>query len=271
MLTSRRPRPELRDQVRVYTGYVEEASSPRERRELPTGDVALIISFGPSLTIRDRRLGSVVERSSFVAGVHDGYVATQAPGFEYGIEARLTPTGAYTLLGVRMDTLANRAVALDDLLGDRANRLAERLSELPTWEARFDCLDDELKRLLQRGPRPSASTVWVCDKLVETSGRMTIGALVSELGCTRKHVAERFRREVGVPPKTLARVLRFNRATRLLRANNRSLSAIALECGYYDQAHFNRDFRDFAGTTPRDFASRFGPARANSVWPVKST
>jgi transcriptional regulator GlxA family with amidase domain len=61
-----------------------------------------------------------------------------------------------------------------------------------------------------------------------------------------------------MPPKTLARVLRFERVSRLLReAPGPRLAEVAFDCGYYDQAHLNRDFREFAGTTPGEYlASR---------------
>ena len=78
--------------------------------------------------------------------------------------------------------------------------------------------------------------------------------LAAELGWSRRHLAARFRDEVGVSPKALARLLRFERALELL--GTRTLADIAYECGYYDQAHFNRDFRAFAGATPGELLAR---------------
>lgn len=129
-------------------------------------------------------------------------------------------------------TLANRAPALEDILGKAAHRLEERLHALADWDSRFDHLDATLARRLDEGQAPSPSTVWVWRRLEDSSGQLTIGMLVSELGCSRKHLAERFHEEVGVPPKTLARLLRFNRAVRLLRASPASLPEIAHGCGY---------------------------------------
>ncbi|HTZ62791.1 MAG TPA: helix-turn-helix transcriptional regulator [Solirubrobacteraceae bacterium] len=80
-------------------------------------------------------------------------------------------------------------------------------------------------------------------------GRLRVSDLTSELGCSRKHLAARFREHVGLPPKVYARMLRFRRATDLLSAGQ-SIAETAAECGYYDQPHLDRDFREFAGTTP---------------------
>jgi len=258
-LALRKSAPELRDQVRAYTGYEERARDVRRLRELPSGDVALIISFGPALAITEPRAGAPVLRRSFVAGVHDGYAITEAPRYQHGLEIRLTPIGAYTLFGLPMNTLANRAVPLEDVLGNAADELAERLHSLPDWQARFDHLDRTLARLLDQGRPPSPSTVWAWRRLEQTSGRLPIGRLAAELGATRKHIAERFRDEVGVSPKTLARVLRFRRAVRLLREGKLSLSDVSLSCGYFDQAHFTRDFREFAAETPAEFAAAATP------------
>jgi AraC-like DNA-binding protein len=103
-----------------------------------------------------------------------------------------------------------------------------------------------------RGPTPDV--VWAWRRLEETGGRLAVEALARELGCSRRHLAARFREQVGLPPKTVARVVRFHRAARLLRtAGDARWAEIANECGYYDQSHFNRDFRDLAGTSPSEF------------------
>jgi transcriptional regulator GlxA family with amidase domain len=82
-------------------------------------------------------------------------------------------------------------------------------------------------------------------------GRAPIGELADELGWSHRRLIARFRDQVGLAPKTFARVIRFDRAVRQLRAaTTRSLAEIALDCGYFDQAHLNREFREFAGTTP---------------------
>jgi AraC-like DNA-binding protein len=104
------------------------------------------------------------------------------------------------------------------------------------------------------GPEPDNEVVHVWNRLRQTEGTTAIGALLSEIGWSRGRLAQRFREQVGLSPKAAARVLRFQRAARLLtEPGHRSLTSIALSCDYYDQPHFNRDFRAFAGCSPNEW------------------
>ncbi len=156
-----------------------------------------------------------------------------------------------------MHELANRSVELEDVLGAVAPRIAAQLREAPSWEARFAVLESFLAARMAQGPAASTAVAWAFDKLSEKGGLVEIGALAAELGWSRKRLIARFREQLGLPPKTLARILRFHRAIgRLDGADEPRWAEIAHACGYYDQAHFNRDFREFAGTTPGEFLRR---------------
>jgi AraC-like DNA-binding protein len=84
-----------------------------------------------------------------------------------------------------------------------------------------------------------------------------VGALVEELGWSRKRLAARFREEVGVSPKSLARILRFERAAALLaRPDPPGFAALAYECGFRDQSHLTNEFRRITGVTPAAYVTR---------------
>ena len=102
----------------------------------------------------------------------------------------------------------------------------------------------------------------VVAQLPAPTARSRIGALADELGWSRRHLAATVRQELGMAPKPLARLLRFEGALQRLRAGA-DLADAALDSGYYDQAHFNRDFRAFAGVTPTEY-------RVTSVQDIQS-
>lgn len=253
----RTPDVRLRDSVLSYTGYVERAPAPMRRLEVPSAGIPLILSFGPSLLVDG------VRHRSFVAGLGDAATVTEYAGEQRGIQVDLSPLGARRLLGLPMAELARRVVALEDVLGARADQLVERLRHAPGWELRFALLDAELLQRLDRAApvAPEIEHAWA--RLQASHGTVVIATLAAEAGWSRRHLAARFQAEVGLPPKTVARILRFQRVTQTLRRTGGSgLAELAYACGYADQPHLNRDFRAFAGTTPTDFAARLLPGGA---------
>jgi AraC-like DNA-binding protein len=273
-MVSQASAPRLRRHVLGYCGYQEETVGFTRRRELPSGEVVLIIGFGPELETSYPHLGPdrAFTNRSFVAGIHDTHCLVQTPGHQAGIQVNLTPLGAHLLLGVPMRELTNRVVGLEELLGAEASLLVERLHEAPDWNARFEVLDLALERRLDAARPASPDVAWAWRRLVDSGGRLPVGRLCDELGCSRKHLARRFHEQIGVPPKTLARLLRFERAVRLLghrdgpswvdehgAGRTMGWAEIALECGYFDQAHMNRDFRQFAGASPGELAASMLP------------
>ena len=255
------PDPRLGAIVRdPYTGWSEKTSFAA-RPEVAHPGIVMIINFGPPLRVTDPRGRTrTVEVDSFVAGLHDSYVLTGSAAMSLGLQVNLTPLGAHRLFGLPMDTLTNGVYALEDVLGRDGRELVDRLRELPDWETRFDTLDTFIADRALAAGALSAGVEWAWQKLVETRGCVRIGALSSELGWSRQRLIHRFREHVGMPPKTVARILRFQRAVRLLRtAPQVRWTELALDCGYYDQAHLIREFGEFAGRTPTEFVRQSLP------------
>jgi AraC-like DNA-binding protein len=101
---------------------------------------------------------------------------------------------------------------------------------------------------------------WAWQQLHASHGTQAIGLLVEEAGCNHKQFIAQFREQIGLPPKTLARLLRFDHAVnRIKRGGTPDWPALAHTCGYFDQAHFNKDFRRFAGVTPGEYQRRLLP------------
>jgi AraC-like DNA-binding protein len=250
-MISRDPHPALQPHAMRYCAYEERTHEPMRRVEAPTEGVTVVVSLGPTIEVDGRT------HSSFVAGMHDTSSCTQHDGYQRGIEINLSPVAAGMVLGAPMHELANRVVALDDVLGPEATGLAERLDAAAGWEARFDLLDNVLARRIERATAPPPSVVWAWQRLRASHGRLAVRALAADIGCSPRYLTLQFREHLGMAPKTLARVLRFQHALKRLQCDDGARFAeIAESCGYYDQAHLNRDFREFAGAAPTDFLAR---------------
>src|SRR4051812_18032493 len=246
-----RPAAGLRGDVLRYCGY-RERTGPLARREVASPAGVLIISLGPRIAVDGRTY------TSFAAGLSDQPAITEHDGVQDGIQVDLSPLAAGRLLGVPMRELANQVVDLDALLGRAAGELAERLAEAPDWPARFALLDAALAARLVQAPPAPAGVAHAWRRLTASAGAVPIAALAAQLGYSRRHLAARFHEHVGLPPKRLARVLRFERVAAGLRAGS-DLADLAYACGYADQPHLNRDFRAFAGVTPTEYAANLLP------------
>lgn len=202
--------------------------------------------------------GSPVTRFSSVAGgLMRRSVAIHHDGRQEGVQVSLTPLGARAVYGMPAADLAHRLVPLDELLGALGVELVDRLRVARTWTARFAVLDELLLRAVGRGAggdpvsrvRPEVAEAW--RRLLAARGRVQIGRVAEDLGWSRRYLTERFRGEVGLSPKTFARVLRFEHAHELAaRRDPLPWADVASVSGYADQAHLVRDWGEFTGRSP---------------------
>lgn len=261
-LTVGQPHPALRSYVREYIGGVEHTTVPIYRREIPTDITPVVFNFGARPRFFDSNDPTRwTDCGSFATGPHDSYVVVGSTGPLNCLQVNFTVLGARLFLGQPLRELANRAVALEDLVGPAGLRLTMELYDARTWEQRFAILDREIMRRISTVRQPAPPVLWTWQRLVKSDGGLKIGAVVRDVGWSQKHLIAQFTEQMGLTPKVLARVLRFGRAIKLLKVGPRvPLADIAYACGYYDQAHFSRDFRAFAGVTPTELLRQLLPA-----------
>jgi AraC-like DNA-binding protein len=261
-MASRAPDPRLKPYVIDYIGYREQARGPLRRLQPPFDGIPMIVTLGPGIDIingdRPAQRGAF---RSFLAGLHDVHVFTEFSGEQRGFQVNFTLLGAYRFLNITMSDIANRSIDLGDLLGDAAaDDLAGRLRDAADWPARFDVMDGFLLRRLRDGRPMSPDVAWALQRLQASRGARSIGALSRDLSCSRKTLIQRFHAQIGLSPKSVASILRFAHAVqRIQAADEESWADLAVACGYYDQAHFNRDFRRYSGRTPRAFQTSLLP------------
>ncbi|MFC4150286.1 helix-turn-helix domain-containing protein [Micromonospora mangrovi] len=266
------PDPRLRPYVDRYLGYRERVPHLLARREAAGAFVVLILGWGDPMDVVDHRHAGrgAYGVDSFVAGPFDAYCTTRTAGLGVGVQVLLSPPAARRVLGVPLGELTNRAVPADRVPGGAGRgrrdegwlgRLRDRLAQAPDWPRRFALLDAALAdRLADAVPvDPALAGAWRL--LAGSRGRIGVAELAAEVGWSRGHLAGRFRRELGLPPKSVARLLRFQAAyaslgRELIAApgvapvHGDGWAELAVRCGYYDQSHLIREFREFTGESP---------------------
>lgn len=231
--------------ARDFVGFAQHGHGGGGWVETPTGTVTVILNLGPAF-------GGLPD--AFVAGISDRCSVVEQEGDISCLDIKLTPLGAFALIGTPMHEIAGLTVDARELFGRPFDSLVDRVRETSSWDDRFELLDDFLARRAELGPRPAPAAEWAWRRLLETGGRVPIRRLTEEIGCSSRYLAATFREQVGLPPKMAARIIRFNQVLRLRRASAAgSWADVAVEHGYYDQAHLYRDFHRFAGTTPVRF------------------
>jgi AraC-like DNA-binding protein len=247
--------------VRRYSDWSDSRTSGLERRRHgPSIDVPLIVDFGGTLASVDRVDGRVLYAPGFVAGLQHRYAVTEANGPSAGIQVDLTPIGAHLLLGVSMHEITDRTIALGDAMGADGDRLVEQLRCARSAEDRFAIVDSMINARIAAARLPARAMFWAWNVLEANGGRVSISDIGDRLGWSRKHVVAQFREHIGLAPKMMARIVRFNRAAQAIRSGERpNFGAIAADAGYYDQAHMVREFIEFSGSTPGKFFARRVP------------
>ena len=224
------------------------AAATQPERLLPDGCVELILNFG--------------ER--FREHQDDGKSERQPQHLLVGQMTRpilITPTGSVQLLGIRfhpggtlpffripMQELTNRVTDLEALSSEFQNdlvRCAEETSSLLKVAAVEKLLVERV-----RSCKHDSRLVSLVTKLVQNGGQVSVDQLAMDAGVSSRQLERRFLLEVGIGPKLLSRILRFQQIFRAVDRHDEGWAAVAADCGYYDQAHLIRDFREFTRQTP---------------------
>ena len=228
---------------------------------LPDGRMEMIVHFGePFRRIRE---GGAPEPQpkSFLADQLRACLRVEPSARAGVLGVRFRPAGAVPFAGFPLHEAAGLALPLDGIWSRPAvARLEQQIAEAPSDAARLAGVEGFLLDRLR--PR------WKAPPVVDAAVRRILGAggaggladvepLADWLGLSARQLSKHFRHYVGLGPKTLSRIARFQAVLRLMQEAPRiPWAGAALDCGYYDQAHLIGDFREFAGTSP---AARLHP------------
>ena len=233
---------------------------PRERI-LPDGCVELVMHFQDPFRNHFFDNTTNLQPKSFVVGQMKHFLEIEPVGATGFIAVRFRAHGAYLFFKTPLTDITDSVVPLREVWNDRANECTERLALARGMAERVQIVEHMLLEALHANGRRDHA-VERCVHLIQNATEpLMVTKLASMVGLSSRQLARRFQTAVGMTVKEFARVNRFIRAARRLRMqDDSSLTETAYACAYFDQAHFNHEFREFAGITPREFVAAMAVA-----------
>jgi len=254
------PNAPLDQHISRFTYYKGYRPAHSIDRYLPNGNVEIIIDLTerPKHIYDNNTLATIQTcRDIWISGMRESFITIPS-----GLDAEMfiiefRKGQAYSFLGYPLTEITGKVVDGDLALSGIFRELREQLREQLSPAGMFAVAEE---RLLQHfGGRLSVNPIvhFAVTGVLSAPSTLTIKCLADRTGYSSKHFIRIFTDHVGLSPKRFLRIIRFQKAiSDIERKGSQRWAALALDCGYYDQAHFISDFRNFSGFTPLEYMKR---------------
>jgi AraC-like DNA-binding protein len=255
------PRSPLNAFIRVMCLSEDYRPEHALERILPDGSITLAVLLNTdALRVYepDGTWNSSSIKGSLICGPHSTFHVIDTQCQASLLTVHFHPGGAFPFFDMPVDQVANQKTPLAELWNGDAGPLRERLLAARSPADKFAMMEAVLGRRLQPGRKQSRAVPFALRQLTEGSAHRSMAALADEIGLSQRRFIQLFRAEVGLTPKAFARVRRFHAVLNRLQASvEPDWADVTFDCGYYDQAHFIHEFKEFCGMSPaRYHASR---------------
>ncbi len=250
------PHDQLKPFVKFFWLLEDKSDLPANscERILPDGCLELIFNFGdPFFRVYGNNLRQLQPRS-FIHGQIKSFIDVQSSGRTGIIGARFHPSGLSPFIRESIASLNNSAVSLEDIFGRRIRAFEEQIFEAASTADQIKVIETFLISSLIPNQRVDHTVELFIEKVFSSYGCLSPAHLAKKVRISERHLERKFSSLVGLSPKSFQRVIRFQHL--LKNINQRkftSLSQLSFECGYYDQSHFIKDFKEFSGVSPSTY------------------
>lgn len=251
------PSKELQQFVKCFwTLEAEAEAEPVPQRVLPDGCMELIFHYGDLYRQYFEDGSSIIQPRSFVFGQISKYIEIAPTGMSGIVAARFLPEGLVPFLSIPVAALEDKAVSIVEVFGEKGKNLEEEVLAANDNAQRIRLIEIFLLSSLT-DPQTIDRVAQSCVEVIfQSQGQMGMAELADKLNINRRNMERKFTTAIGLSPKQLSRVVRLQATLKMLEQKKfTSLTSLAYENGYYDQAHFIKDFKEFTGTSPKSFFS----------------
>lgn len=249
------PSQELQPFVKCFWSLDDdEKKVPVKQRVLPDGCMEMIFHYGDLYRQYFEDGSSIIQPRSFVFGQITRYIEIAPTGISGIFSARFLPDGISPFLKMPVTQLENKAVSLKDIFNEDGNILEEKVLNATNNDDRIRQIETFLLSKLTEQNTIDAITKSCVDIILQSQGQIGITTLAGKMNIHRRNMERKFTSVIGISPKQLAKVARLQATLKMLGQKKfTNLTEIAYENGYFDQAHFIKDFKEFTGINPKSF------------------
>jgi len=224
-------------------------------RILPDGCTEIVFHLGDPF--HQHNSDGTTERQplALVVGQMRRHLLIQPTGRVGVLGVRFWPGGAYPFLTLPQHEIAGRVIALESIWGTMSRELHSRMADVATAAESVTQVETVLLARLKNFRTPDDGVLNAITLILRSGGCLPVESLAENLGVSLRRLDRTFNTRVGLPPKALSRIVRFQRVFKMLeqKENGRDWVQIALDCGYYDQPHFIKEFSAIAGKGPTSY------------------
>lgn len=246
------PSIQLMSIIRHY--LVLESSQPGsfQHRLLPDGSTGLVLYYNSTAAAPDQ---PSVMQTSFYYGPIRHFRDVSFSGNLHLLVVVLQPAGIHGLTGMAAHELSNHIISLSDLWGSDGRLLDEQVNQARNTEERIRCVDFFLLKRLQNVSPVNRSVISVLQLLQQSGGSLPVKELTQRTGIGERQLERLFHQYIGLSPKQFAAIVKLQRTLKLLqhKTTHERLTDITYDAGYFDQAHFIREFKKQAGLPPKQY------------------
>jgi len=246
---------ELRPLIKAYWILEDVAHEhPEKQRIIPDGCMEMIFHIGDLYRQYVQDGNYILQPRCFVFGQITSPLDIEPTGVTNIFAVRFYPETFSAFSTMPVNDMENRAVSLNELFGEEGTKLQTEILNAGNTESRMKICESFLLSKLTRQETVDRVVSSGVELMLGVNGRLPIGELAQQMKINRRQLERKFTAAIGLSPKQLSKIIRLQATIKLLLSNRfASLSEIAHEGDYYDQAHFIKDFKEFTGMSPKKF------------------